>query len=160
MSLHVLVGNNIFLSAALDDQIEDKFIRASLFKPDGTILTERTLTHKSRGLYTDNGYQMPSAYENLTVLYEAYDDAGFTTISDYGVETEIINKKTNPVIQNSADQNIVGFIDDDDLVGTIENEEVLIGSIDQDDLVGKIDDVDLVGNIEDNELTGFIDEDC
>lgn len=153
-------GNSIPLSLLIEDQNETKFVRATLYAPDGSTITTRTLTHKSNGVYTDNGYPMPVAFSNVYVLYEVFNDAGFTIKSDDLPDLDVVNKDN--VARSGVgivDGTIIGIVDDsEDVVGLVDaDEDALVGTIEEEIVIGTlIEDEPLVGVIETDEITGTI----
>jgi len=91
-SVLIETGELIPLSLVLDDGDETKFPRASLYAPNGGLITRLALVHQERGVYIDYSYPMPASFDNVSVLYEVFEDAGFTTAAKYYLDLVTLNK--------------------------------------------------------------------
>jgi len=159
-SVLVSSGNIIPLSLLLEDQNESKFVRAILYAPDGSTITTLTLTHKSNGVYTNNSFPMPVEFNNVYVLYEVFDDSGFSIKSDDLPDLDIVNKDNASSSGVSVvDGTIIGIVDDStEVVGIVDkDDDDLVGTIDEELVVGTlIEDEPLVGVLDSDEITGTV----
>lgn len=69
---------NLELSFTLFDHKENMFVRAYIFKPDGSI-EQVNLAHKFGGVYEDKGWAPPVEGKYL-INYKVYKDAAFTKL--------------------------------------------------------------------------------
>lgn len=74
------VNSKITLSLQLWDLDTSKHVRATLYRPDDTVLAIKTLAHVAKGLYEDDTENMPSL-THVNAVFEVFDDAGFTKLS-------------------------------------------------------------------------------
>ena len=81
------VGQIIPIAVLLHDNDTTKFVRASMFDPDGAHIggSPFSLPHKINGEYGIKTVTMPDE-EFVTVQYEVFDDAGFTTKNPYHID--------------------------------------------------------------------------
>lgn len=121
------LGDPIPLSLQLGDGATDKYVRAHVYKADGTSQVTGSpvaLTHVSGGRYIDQSLTMPPG-NCVEARYETFDDAGFTTPSGESIVTEKIYLKPDASSggdsSNGLAEVIVGIVSDDDVVGTVED---------------------------------------
>ena len=74
------LGDSLPLALVLPDGAVGKFPQAEVYGLAGTLLNTYDLTHRAKGLYTNNGQTMP-AEAWVTVLYITYDNAGHSVES-------------------------------------------------------------------------------
>lgn len=78
--MQIKIGQTIPLTLQLGDGATNKFIKATIVKPDGSTLQTANLAHASLGMYFNSAVLMPAIYEFLAVVYEVYSDSGHTTL--------------------------------------------------------------------------------
>jgi len=78
----IRVGDQAILNMWLHDEATNKYVRAHCRNAAGTVLSGSpfTLSHIARGHYQAKPFTMPLSQE-IEVIYEVYNDAGFTTPS-------------------------------------------------------------------------------
>lgn len=84
-------GQDIPLTLQIDDRNASKYVRARVFNPSQSEISgsPASMAHISQGLYGAT-LIMPTV-EYVRVVYEVYDDAGFTTSAvDYEWVSEVL----------------------------------------------------------------------
>lgn len=166
------LGETIPLSVQLHDGAIDKYCRAIVRDSDGTALAGSpvTLTHISNGKYEDNTLVMPNK-RYVSVTYEVYEDALFTTLSDEHThavdlfELEVLDQNLIDLLEelktlleqilnagiSVVGANVTGFVSDtDDMGAEIHDTDEVDGEVSDDDEATAIaDDDDLTGQVVD-----------
>jgi len=89
----VKIGENIPCFLQLFDGNVGKFVRATIRRPDNTVVgSPVTLSHVGSGLYHNQAVAMPSV-DFVTVQFAVFDDAGFTVPSTtYAMAEEVVER--------------------------------------------------------------------
>ena len=107
MSSRVEIGNPLPITAVLSEQDGGKFVRARVYDSSGSEVAGSpfSLSHVAEGFYISNAYT-PTVKGTYIVNVQAYDDAGFTTLSAFGQsEEKFWVEETNTSINDNIDSN-------------------------------------------------------
>mgnify|MGYP001204882456 CR=1 FL=1 len=131
----VKIGENIPCFLQLFDGNVGKFVRATIRRPDNTVVgSPVTLSHVGSGLYHNQAVVMPSV-DFVTVQFAVFDDAGFTVPSTtYSMAEEVVERdlclEAVEAIELSGGDEISGEVDDsEEIVGDVEDSEEISGEI-------------------------------
>lgn len=87
MAIALKSGEDIPLFLALESKDTGKFVRATIYDDAGSqVGSIVSVSHLTDGNYFDDSRTMPSA-ANIIVVYDIFDDAGFTTASSDDLST-------------------------------------------------------------------------
>lgn len=92
MGLAFKVGQSVVLAVVLEDSDTTKFVRAAVVDQLGAAIAGSPfgVPHLSDGLYfAASAFTWPSGVTSLTIKYDVFDDALFTTPSDVHLATSI-----------------------------------------------------------------------
>ena len=109
-AVELFINNDLAVPVAcqIDSMDETKFVRAKVYRKDGTLLQTLSVPHVSAGLYlTDT--TMPAGESFVVVVLDVFDDAGFT----------------QPSTEHGSTQYVYGY----NLLAAIDVRDGLIGGI-------------------------------
>lgn len=167
-SVLVEAGAMMPLQIVLEDQSAIKFPRATLIDPNGVTLTTRSMAYAGSGVYFDIGYPMPAAHDNVFVLYEVFEDVGYTTPSQYYPDLVTYNKdkgisEITEAIKGAVtvQGDVAAMVDDDTDMTLVSQDDstagvtgdALAASVGSDDLAAKSDTGDLTAKADEDDLT-------
>ena len=94
------VGENIPLNLQLWDRAENKFVLATVRRPDGSELASSPvhLSHVSGGFYASQALKMPAGVEFVIAFYQVFDDENLTRLSSVHAEAVETFVATKPVV--------------------------------------------------------------
>lgn len=148
----IRVGATVPLTAKLNDGQTTKFVRATVFDHVGGAVpgSPFTLTHVGNGVYQNASLNMPEV-PFITVCYEAFNDAGFTSRAGYDTKGATFNRddfasaNTTIVLPTNVrvdvlDEPGVDVIAEDEenntVIATVDDQVVEVGSQDNEVEVG------------------------
>ena len=170
MGSAIKIGESIPLIYQLHDGDTTKFVRATVEDPDGNPIagSPASMPHVSNGKYENNSLLMPDK-RYVSVTYQVFDDAGFTTPSpDHydGVdsfELTVLDQDLIDLLIELRDlldlildagisvvgANLVGEVtDESEFEGEISETQEITGIITEPDAAeGEVDDGDITGEI-------------
>lgn len=77
----ISAGDTLPVALQLEDGDETMHPRATLYRPDGSVLATLDLAHVGQGYYNDLSQTLPASTEFVDVVFVVYEDAGHTVES-------------------------------------------------------------------------------
>jgi len=153
MGINLEAGDNIPLRMLLEDRATDKFIRARVRDDVGAEISGSpfSVAHLSDGFYADSTSATMPDKPHITVEYDVFDDALFTTSSIHEPDGERFDIDELASLVDQI-ENIRGV----DIVGTILEDQVIMGSVKEEKIIGTIIEDDLDGTVSEKGITGEV----
>lgn len=150
------VGDTLALSLQLFDSATDKFVRGTLRDDAGADLgaSPASLTHDSNGNYTNSTVTMPAGTDYVTVTYEVFDDALFTTPSaDHGsaIDTFDLSIPSSEILDclttikdalDALELIVNGIAQVGDVLAVVTDGDPLVATVSDDQVIARVLDED------------------
>ena len=167
MSIALKKDEKIPLSVRLDTRQTDLFVRARIRNQLNAEVPGSPLDvpHIADGFHGDKSLGMPD-FPNITVEYDVFTDAGFTTLARFKpagerFDLDEIGTAIDRLVNASLAFNIEGeFMDNAELQGNISDQDDTIGIVEDDQapIEGTVDEEELTGILEENDIIGIVED--
>ena len=164
MGISIKVGDPIPLRLLTENRVTDRFVRAIIRDSVGAEITgsPANVPHLANGFYSSDAINMPST-DHITVEYDVFDDAGFTTPSDdlfpdsERFDLDELGTAIDELLAAATKGDMVATVsDEDNLKAQVSDQDALSASVsDDDEIKAVVSDLDAIGaQVSDNESIG------